>query len=362
MRRALALAQRGEGRVEPNPMVGCVLARGGRIIAEGWHRRFGGAHAEVNALRAAAGASLSGATAYVTLEPCCITGKTPPCVDALIAARVRRVVAATLDPNPRVDGGGVRALRRAGVRVEIGLLRADAEDLIAPFRKLMLRRRPWVIAKWAQSLDGVIATHAGDARWISDLAARAHAHRVRGRVDAILVGVNTVLRDDPRLTCRHAAPRRVAARIVLDSSLRTPLSAALVRTARRQRTMIFCTHAAPARRAQRLESAGCIVHATRADRGRVRIDDVLDTLGRAAMSKVLVEGGGETLGAFFDRRLIDEIHAYVAPSIVGGRAATHAVAGEGAKRVADALRLLTPRMRRLGGGWFLRARVGISSR
>src|SRR5262245_29686131 len=196
MRRALRLALRGQGGVEPNPLVGCVLVRAGRIIGEGWHAKFGGPHAEVRALKSCQ-SSPRGATAYVTLEPCCHHGKTPPCTDALLAAGVTRVVAAVRDPNPAVHGRGAETLRKAGIRVEFGLLAAEGADLIAPFAKLVKTSRPWVILKWAQSLDGVIATRTGDSKWISDEACRAHAHRTRGRVDGILVGVNTLLRDDP---------------------------------------------------------------------------------------------------------------------------------------------------------------------
>jgi len=356
MHRALRLALRGQGRVEPNPMVGCVIVREGRVIGEGWHRRFGGPHAEVEALRRCR-SSPRGATVYVALEPCCHYGKTPPCTDALIAARVRRVVAALRDPNPAVAGRGLQRLRRAGVRVELGLLADEAGELNAPYLKLTRRRLPWLILKWAQSLDGKIATHTGDSKWISDAAARAHAHRTRGRVDAIIVGVHTVLRDDPRLTCRVARPRRIATRVVLDSRLRTPADAKLVRTSRRVPTWIFCRPDAPPARARRLERAGCVIRRVRAERDGLSLGDMLRTLGAAGMTNVLVEGGSRLLGAFFDQRLADELHIYVAPLLIGGQDALGPLHGIGAARIRDALRLKHAKWARLGDGWLVQVRL-----
>ncbi|MCG3127861.1 MAG: Riboflavin biosynthesis protein RibD [Phycisphaerae bacterium] len=351
MRRALALARRGLGRVEPNPMVGCVIVRDGRIVGNGFHHRFGGAHAEVEALRAA-GRRAAGATVYVTLEPCCYFGKTPPCTDALIAAGVRRVVAAMRDPNPRVAGGGFRALRAAEIAVECGVLEAEAARLVAPFVKLTTHGRPWVIAKWAQSIDGAIGTRTGDSKWITDEAARADAHRTRSRVDGIMVGVGTVLADDPLLTCRHGRPRRVATRIVLDSRLRTPPKAQPVRTANTVPTLIYCAPGAPGVRRRRLEASGVEVVPIAAGRGGLSLHAVLDDLGRRQMANVLVEGGGTLLGRLMDERLADEAHVYVAPTIIGGAEALRAIAGEGAVRVADALRFSEPpRLTRCGEGW-----------
>ena len=357
--RALRLALRGQGRVEPNPMVGCVIARGAKVIGEGWHARFGGPHAEVRALRSC-GRSPRGATAYVTLEPCCIFSKTPPCTDALIAAGVSRVVACLTDPNPRIAGRGAKILRHAGVRVELGALADEGADLIAPFTKLMRRGRPWVILKWAQSLDGVIATRTGDSKWISDAACRAHSHRTRGRVDAIIVGLNTVLRDDPRLTCRASRPRRVATRIVLDTQLRTPIRAKLVRSARATPTMIVCAPDAPRRRAARLSAAGCVVERVTSGRSGIHLPALLDRLGQGGMANVLVEGGGRLLGEFADQGLADEFHIYTAPLLLGGASAIGALNAGGPKRVRDGLTLRMLESRRMGCGWFYRARNGAS--
>jgi diaminohydroxyphosphoribosylaminopyrimidine deaminase/5-amino-6-(5-phosphoribosylamino)uracil reductase len=358
MRRALRLAERGQGLVEPNPMVGCVLVSRGKIIGEGYHRRFGGPHAEVEALRRCR-VSPRGATAYVTLEPCCYTGKTPPCTLALIGAGVGRVVAAMRDPNPPVAGRGLRQLRAEGMRVETGLLADEAAELNAPYLKLLRHKRPWVILKWAQSLDGKIATRTGDSKWISDEQCRAHVHRVRARLDAILVGGNTVLKDDPQLTARAERVRRVATRVIMDARLRTPTSAKLVRSARRTPTWIMCGPRAPRSRMKALEAAGCVVHKTRCDGDRVSLPAVLDLLGSHGMTNVLVEGGGALLGGFVDQRLADELHVYVAPLLIGGSEAVSAIGGTGPDAVRDALRLPAgTRLRRLGEGWFARARLG----
>lgn len=357
MRRALEIARRGRGRVEPNPMVGCVIVRGGRIIGQGYHHRFGGPHAEVEAIRAARG-NVRGATFYVTLEPCCYHGKTPPCTAALIAAGAARVVAAMRDPNPRVAGKGLRALRAAGIRAEVGLLEEEAAALNAPFIKLMRKKRPWVIAKWAQSLDGKIATRTGDSKWISDATARRHAHATRGRVDAIVVGVNTVLADDPQLTCRDAPLRRVAARVVLDSHLRIPLTAGLVKTAHQIPTWIFHAAAAPPRKITSLLRAGCILKGVPASGRGLKPDSVLKKLAAAGMANVLIEGGGSVLGHWLDAGAIDEIQVYVAPVLIGGRQAVSALAGVGPRLVTNAVRLpADPEFVRLGDGWFLNCRL-----
>jgi len=335
MRRALALAARGQGRVEPNPMVGCVIVHGRRIVGEGYHRRFGGPHAEVNALRSAAGRA-RGATCYVTLEPCGHHGKTPPCTDALIQAGVKRVVVAMRDPCPLVRGRGLRRLRRAGVDVAIGLLETDAFALNAPYLKLQCSGRPWVILKWAQSLDGKIATRSGDSKWISGEPSRRYAHRIRGRVDAILVGVGTVVKDNPLLTGRLCQPRRLASRVVIDPQLRTPQRSQLVRTARQMPTLIVTDRkATKGERAMGFQRAGIEVLGVRRTRTGLDLGRLLDELGRRRMTNILVEGGGKTLGAFFDADLADEAVVFVAPRLIGGELAVSPLAGRGPALVKD---------------------------
>lgn len=349
MQEALRLARRGAGLVEPNPMVGCVFVQEDEVIGRGYHRRFGGPHAEVNALADCREDPL-GATAYVTLEPCSYFGKTPPCADALIAAKVARVVAAVLDPNPQVNGRGLERLRAAGIQVTSGVCAREAADLIAPFTMLTQHERPWVILKWAQSLDGKIATRTGDSKWISDVWCRRHAHRVRSRMDAIIVGVETVLQDDPSLTARVPFPRRRPRRVVLDRELRTPIDAKLVRTAHEIPTLIYTSPTASDAKSDRLLAAGCEVIV--AD----MLEEVLWDLALQKCTNVLVEGGGQVLGSFLDAGFADEVHCYLTPRLMGGKDATSAFAGRGSAKVVEAFMLNQPSLRRLGNGWLMQAR------
>jgi diaminohydroxyphosphoribosylaminopyrimidine deaminase / 5-amino-6-(5-phosphoribosylamino)uracil reductase len=338
MQRALALAARGRGSVEPNPMVGCVLVRGGRTVGKGYHRRFGGPHAEVDAL-GDAGQAARGSTAYVTLEPCCHYGKTPPCTDALIAAGVKRVVVAMPDQLPPVSGRGLRVLRKAGLEVAVGLCEDEARQLNSPYLKLKGTGRPWVILKWAQSIDGKIATRTGDSKWISGQESRRYAHRLRGVVDAVAVGVGTVIADDPALTCRLAKARRTAMRIVIDPSLRTPPSAQLVRTAAKVPTLIATDRRqASSPKARRLSQLGVEVLALPASRTGLNLERLLEQLGRREMTNILVEGGGRTLGSFVDLGLADEAVIFVSRRLIGGQGAPSPLSSRGPARIADSLR------------------------
>ena len=300
-------------------MVGAIVmatdATGTRIVGEGWHERFGGPHAEVRAL-AEAGDAARGATLYVTLEPCCHTGKTPPCTDAILAAGIARVVVAAGDPFPAVAGQGLARLRAAGVIVEEGLLAEEAIRLTAPYRKLVRTGRPWVIAKWAMSLDGRLANPPGDDRWISSAESREIVHDLRRRVDAILVGIGTVLADDPLLTARPAGERR-GPRIVCDGLARTPPESQLVRSAREWPVLVAVGPRADPERVAVLAAAGCeIWHGSADPQGRFVA--LLDELGRRRMTNLLVEGGPTILEGLFTHRLVDEVWAFVAPTIIGG--------------------------------------------
>jgi len=347
MRRALQLAARGEGLVEPNPMVGSVVVRNGRIVGEGHHERFGEAHAEVNALRAA-GDAARGATLVVTLEPCCHTGKTPPCVDAILAAGVARVVIATRDPFPKVDGDGVRALEAAGVACEVGVLEAEARRLMAPYLKLVRTGRPWVIAKWAMTLDGKIAAATGDSQWVTGEASRARVHALRGRIDAVVVGAGTLAADDPMLNARPAGPRTPLRVVVAgdrgldrDRRLWTSLEAGPV--------LVATGPSYPAADADRLRKLGVEV-LTAGPAG------LLDELGRRRLTNVLVEGGGKLLGRLADERLVDEVWAFVAPKIVGG-AGSSPVGGVGAGLMRDALALGGVTHESIGDDLLIRGRL-----
>lgn len=355
MARALELARRGQGAVEPNPLVGCVIAQGERIVGEGWHTRFGGPHAEIEAL-AAAGSDAAGATLYVTLEPCCHHGKTPPCTAALIRAAVRRVVIAHQDPFPQVAGRGMEELRQAGVQVELGLLEQEARQLNAPYLKLIRSGRPWILAKWAMTLDGKLATRTGSSQWISGEASRRRVHQLRGRVDAVLVGRRTAEVDDPLLTARPPGPR-VATRIVVDSQARLAQDSQLVRTAREVPVLLAVGPAATAADCRRLTDAGCEVWAGAADDPAERLLLLLDELGQRRMTNVLVEGGGRLLGSLFDAGEIDEVHVFIAPRLAGGQAAVSAVGGRGVEQMSQARWLQTPIVERLDEDVYFHGRV-----
>ncbi len=354
MRQALELAERGRGHVEPNPLVGAVVVCDGQVVGEGWHERFGSAHAEVNAL-AAAGEAARGATMYVTLEPCCHHGKTPPCTDAILRAGIARVVAALADPFPAVAGRGAALLREAGVAVELGVQEAAARRQNAPYLKLLSTGRPYVHAKWAMTLDGKIATRTGDSKWISGRGSRGLVHALRGRVDAVIVGIGTALADDPLLTARPPGPR-VAARVVLDSTARLPRASQLVQTAAAAPVLVATTQKAPPERLAALRAAGCECLVLPGDAGRPLITALLDELGRRRMTNVLVEGGAGVFGGFLDAGEIDEVHAFIAPRLAGGAEAPSPVAGHGVGRIAEALALDGVEVATVDGDVYVRGR------
>lgn len=351
MRRALELAERGRGFVEPNPLVGAVVARDGHVVGEGWHERFGAAHAEVQAL-AQAGAAARGAILYVTLEPCCHEGKTPPCTRAVVQAGISRVVAAMTDPFPAVAGQGTRELRDAGVSVDVGLGEWAARRLNAPYLKLLATSRPYVHAKWAMSLDGKICTRTGQSRWISNEAARQRVHDLRGRVDAIVTGIGSVLADDPLLTARPPGPR-TASRIILDSQGRLPPSSQLARTAREVPTLVATARSLSETSAQALRDCGCQLLPLESHDGRPSVTALLDELGRRRLTNLLVEGGAAVLGSFCDAREIDEVHVFVAPFLLGGEPARSPIGGVGVEHLADALQLTEWKVEELEGNVLL---------
>jgi diaminohydroxyphosphoribosylaminopyrimidine deaminase/5-amino-6-(5-phosphoribosylamino)uracil reductase len=355
MRRALELAAQGQGFVEPNPMVGCVIARGAEIVGEGWHRRFGQAHAEVEALKIA-GPRARGATLFVTLEPCCHEGKTPPCTRAVLAAGVARVVAAMADPFPQVAGGGFAELRAAGVEVQSGVLEDEAQNLNAPYLKLLSAGRPWIVAKWAMTLDGKIAARTGDSRWISNPASRHIVHQLRGRMDAIIVGRGTALADDPQLTARPPGPR-TAVRIVADPRASLSLESRLVRTAREVPILVAAGPEALAADCRKLAAAGCEILMCNAATPQGRLEQLFAELGRRRMTNVLVEGGSRLFGSLFDARLIDEVHVFIAPKLAGGSEALGPIGGQGVQAISAALAVEEMSLSEIGGDVYLRGRV-----
>ena len=339
MRLALALAERGRGRVSPNPLVGCVVVKDGEVVGEAEHARAPGPHAEDPAL-AAAGDRARGATVYVTLEPCDHHGRTPPCTEALLAAGVDRVVAATLDPNPLVDGRGVARLKQGGVQVDVGLLAREAEQQNEVFRVAQRERRPFVLYKTAMSLDGKIAVRTGRSRWITGESSRDRVHRWRDEFDAVAVGINTVLLDDPALTTRIAGghtPRKV----VFDSVARTPTTARLFDDdpqGEPGRVTVFVTDEAPAARVEALKARGAEVVAVRADRGRPDVAAALSELYARDVTSLLLEGGGTLAWDFFAARSVDRVAWFVAPKLLGGSAAGP-LAGLGVASVEEAFEL-----------------------
>jgi diaminohydroxyphosphoribosylaminopyrimidine deaminase / 5-amino-6-(5-phosphoribosylamino)uracil reductase len=355
IRRALELAVNGQGYVEPNPMVGCVIARGAEIIGEGWHRRFGGPHAEIEALRLA-GSRAMGTTMYVTLEPCCHFGKTPPCTKAIIEAGIKRVVVAQSDPFPQVSGEGLAELRAAGIVVEVGMLEAEAGRLNAPYLKLIQIGRPWIIAKWAMSLDGKMATASGESRWISNEKSRAVVHKIRGRMDAIIVGRETALRDDPLLTARPPG-MRTALRVVLDTRASLSSESQLVRTANQIPVLVAVGKQAPSSNRRQLQDAGCEVFECQGETHIDRLHSLLEELGRRRMTNVLVEGGGKVLGSLLDARQIDEVHVFIAPKLIGGSGAGAPFTGVGIVQMAYVLCIDTPVVENLGGDVYIHGRV-----
>lgn len=372
LRLALRLARRAQGFTSPNPLVGAVLVKRGRIIGRGWHHRAGDPHAEIEALRDAArrGQSAKGATLYVTLEPCCTHGRTPPCTDALIAAGLRRVVAAATDPNPHHAGRGFELLRRAGVCVQHGVLADEAARLNEAFNHWIVHRTPFVTVKAAMTLDGKIATATGEAKWITGEPSRALAMRLRRGADAVLVGVNTVLADDPELTVRsrHSGvgtpeselrSQRVVKpvrRLVLDSLARTPLTAKVVSDAFASWTTIFVRRDARGRQVAALANRVRVV-GTPGRAGRLDLRWILRRLGREGVTSLLVEGGGEVNASFLEAGLAQRVAFFYAPKILGGGAARKAVAGAGFAGWRTIPRLCDPEWRRVGGDLFLTARV-----
>ncbi len=365
MRKALRLARRGYGRTSPNPMVGAMIVRDGHLLGQGWHRRSGGPHAEIEALTDARqrGHDPAGATLYVTLEPCCTHGRTPPCTGAIRGGRLGRVVVAMPDPNPRHAGRGLRILERAGIPVTAGVLETEAAAMNEAFLHWIVRRTPFVTVKAAMTLDGRIATATGESKWITSPESRAYAMHLRRGADAILVGVNTVLADDPRLTVRwgpadsKGGPNSMPRRIVLDSLARTPASSRLVEDEWADRTLVVVTARASRRRIAQLARRVRVVEAPADADQRVELNWLLRMLGSEEVTSLLVEGGGEVNARFLLGGLTQRTAFFYGPRILGGREARRAVAGVGAASPGDVLELRDLRWRRFGSDLFVTARL-----
>lgn len=348
MRRALTLAVKGKGRTSPNPMVGCVIVKGGRVISEGWHKFCGGDHAEVVALKRA-GKKARGATMYVTLEPCSHWGRTPPCVEAIIKAGIKKVVVAMIDPNPVNNGKSLMLLRKAGLDVVTGICRETAGELNAVFFKYITRRLPFVVAKSAQTLDGKIATRSGDSKWITSQETREYAKRKRNAFDAILVGVETILSDDPVLD----APAKLIRKVIVDSRLRTPAKARILKASGPAQVIIATTKRARRSSREVLERAGARVVVCPAKEGRVDLKWLFKELAKEGIASILIEGGATVIGSALRAGLIDRLHVYIAPKIVGDERAKSAVARLDVMEIAKAFQFEIGAVHRIGKDVFL---------
>src|SRR3954466_2997436 len=344
--RAIELAERGVGRVSPNPVVGAVIARDGEVLGEGWHDEYGGPPPGGKAARARGGADLRGATLYVSLEPCCHHGRTPPCTEAILDAGIRRVVVASDDPTGKAAGRGLGILRDEGVEVRVadGALATEARLINQAFRKHARTGRPWVLFKSAMTLDGKVATRTGDSKWISSEGSRRRAHRWRSQVDAVAVGIGTALADDPQLTARlDGASVRQPRRIVFDATARLPLDSKLGRQARQVPLTVVVSRAAGRGATEALETAGADVILATGEHEPARGRSALDQPGALAppVTSILLEGGPHLAGAFLDAGEIDELRLFIAPIVLGGRSARDPLEGEGVERISSALRALS---------------------
>lgn len=357
---ALMLAEQGRGRVSPNPLVGAVLVRDGQVLGEGWHREIGGPHAEVEAIRAAGGPeAVAGATLFVSLEPCCHHGRTPPCTEAIIEAGISRVVVASDDPSEKASGRGLGILRDEGVEVERvdGLVSERAKSINQPFRKHSQTGRPWVLSKVAMSLDGKVASPGGDSKWVSGEHSRELVHAWRAEVDAVAIGIGTALADDPRLTARAVEAHRQPRRVVFDGSCRLPAGSRLVEEAGEVPLTVVVGRAADRAQVSALEANGVDVIVATGENDAARVVSGLEQLGAAGITSVLLEGGPRLAGAFLDAGEIDELRIFVAPILFGGHAARDPFEGAGAETVEGAVSVPAPSVERVGDDLLLTSRL-----
>lgn len=346
MKQALQLARRGIGRTAPNPVVGAVLVKKGTVVGEGYHAKAGEAHAEIIAMEKA-GPRAEGSTLYINLEPCSHYGKTPPCAPVVAKAGIKKVVMGMVDPNPLVRGEGVSILKRAGIDVHIGILEKECRRLNEAFCKYIVKKEPFVILKVAATLDGKVATRQGESKWISSEASRRLVHRLRNEADAVLVGIGTVLKDDPLLTARIPGGRDPY-RIILDSRLSIPETARVIGLPS-SRTIIATTELARRDKIERLEKSGAQVLILKSTGGEVDLKHLLLTLGGMGIMSLLVEGGSRTNGAFFDAGLIDKLLLFLSPRIIGGGEAPGMLGGRGVEHLTDSAFLNGLRLKRVGG-------------
>ncbi len=353
MEHALKLAARARGCTSPNPMVGAVIVQNGEIVGEGYHRKAGDAHAEIHALNQVKGLA-QGATMYVTLEPCCHWGRTPPCTEAVIRAKLANVLIAMKDPNPQVAGNGIRQLEEAGIPVQVGLCESESRQLNEVFIKYITTQRPFVILKSAISLDGKIATASGESQWITSEASRQKGHEVRAQVDAILVGIGTVLQDNPSLTTRLSDRKNEdPIRVIVDSHGRTPLGAKVFNPDSNAGTLIAVTEKAPIEKIEALKTAGADVLILQTQEGRVCLSALMRELGRREITSVLIEGGGEINAAALQAGIVDKLMFFIAPKLIGGKDAPGPISGAGIAHLAETFELRNTKISQIGADFLI---------
>jgi len=339
MKMAISLARRGIGTTSPNPMVGAVLVKGTHVVGKGYHKKPGLPHAEIMAIDDAK-ENASGSTLYVNLEPCVHFGRTPPCVDAIKKAGIKKVVASMLDPNPDMNGKGIEALKKANINVKVGLLEEESRKLNEAFIVYMEKKRPFFVMKAAASLDGKIATKTCDSKWISNEESRNYANRLRSTMDGVMVGINTVIADNPLLVPRMLRPKKYPVRIVLDSKLRIPLASDMVKTSKKYRTLIFALEGVRSDKEDRLKSLGVeIIKVPREESGRIPIKYVCEELYSKGIISVLVEGGGETNSTLLKEGVLDKVILFYAPIFIGGKNALNVIGGRGIDFIKDAYKI-----------------------
>ena len=357
MNLALELAKSGLGNTSPNPAVGAVIVKNNRIVGQGYHKKAGGPHAEIFALRQARGKT-KGATLYVTLEPCSHFGKTPPCTKEIIESRIKNIFVSMVDPNPLNNGRGIRELRNKGIKVKVGLLRDEAEKLNEAFIKLVTKKTPLVTVKIAQSLDGKIATYTGNSKWISGAKSRNYVQRLRAQNDAIMVGINTVLKDNPRLTYRGPILRKNRPiKIVLDPYLKIPLEAKILSESLTIPTIIATSRKAPLTKVKILEDMGIIVMKIEGKNSLISLKSLMKKLAQLEITSLLIEGGGETIASAFQEKIVDKVLFFLAPKIIGGRTAITSCEGEGIDRINKAIKLEKMEVKRIGQDLLIEAQV-----
>lgn len=357
MKYALRLAVKSRGKTSPNPLVGALVVKSGVIIGKGHHRRAGAPHAEIEALRQA-GTKAHGANLYVTLEPCNHIGRTPPCCDSIISSGISKVIIAAKDTNPITNGRGITRLRRSGIRVTTGLMEAQSRMMNAPFHKTMEKQLPWVVVKMAQSLDGKIATKTGESKWITSALARKHSHSWREKVDAILVGLNTVVEDDPRLSARSSANHlKQPIKIIVDSTLRTPKTARCLRGAKSNRVIIATTKKVSHQKISAFKKLGIDVYQFPEKAGKVPLKRLFQKLVREGIQSILIEGGSEVIASAFKEKLVDHVLCFIAPRFIGGKDALGSIADLGVKRLSQSIRLDNMSVRRFGTDLCIEAKV-----